>query len=284
MSRSASRRVEIDIDRIFEDLPQIGHSNFPDLFKDRVRFFVEAIEEFRISTGMERHEIQVLDVACGVGKNSLAFAHCGYHVLAIDNGKESIDYLNRENKFTNLETELFDLYKSDFDTLTRRYNVIVVAAILEHLEDPSGILARLIDRADEPCLILGDLPNGYGAAEWVHWLRKKIRRSWGESGSYQKLSDSLRYKHNYDETDSVTLTDTPHVHDFSWLMLRDLMKENGMESIRIRNVDFLIGTPVIQKLLLSTRVAQRIDVAFAQWLPRWMANGWFFSGVCRRGS
>jgi SAM-dependent methyltransferase len=273
--------VDIDIDRIFSDLPQIGHANFPDLFKDRVRFFIQEIERFRMNSGRTREEIRILDVACGVGKNSLAFAHAGYGVLAIDNGKASIDYLNQQNRFPNLATQAFDLTESDYEELPKGCNVLVVAAILEHLANPNDILRKLLDRADRPCLILGDLPNGYGASEWVHWLRKKVRRSWGETTCYQKMSDRFRYKRNYDESDSVTLTDTPHVHDFSWPRLRSMLEELGLESVRIRNVDFLIGTPIIQKVLLRTRTAQRMDVAFARVLPRWMANGWFFSGTHR---
>ena len=274
--------MDIDIERIFSDLPQIGHSNFPGLMRDRVRFFIEEIERFRKGVGNDREEVLILDVACGVGKNSLAFAHSGYRVLGIDNGAASLEYLDRENRFSNLTTQHFDLYESDYATLPEGYDVIVVAAILEHLEDPGDILQKLIDRAADPCLILGDLPNGYGVAEWAHWLRKKVRGLWGDTEAYRKLSEALRYKKNDDESDSVTLTDTPHVHDFSWSMFKALMQSQGWDSIRIRNVDFLLGTPVIQKIFLGPRVVQRADVAFAQILPRWMANGWLFSGIHRR--
>ena len=274
--------MNIDIDKIFSDLPEVSHENYPDLFKDRVRFFIEEIERFRSKIGKSREAIRILDVACGVGKNSLAFAHTGYQVLGIDNGKESLEYLDRVNSFANLQTRWFDLYDTDFDSLPGGYDVIVVAAILEHLENPGLILRKLLERAAPSCLVLGDLPNGYGAAEWTHWLRKKVRGMWGGTKVYQKVSESLRYKRNYDETDSVTLTDTPHVHDFSWPMLKSLLRDQGLESTRIRNVDFLIGTPVIQKIFFGTKTAQRMDVALAQILPRWLANGWFFSGIHHR--
>lgn len=273
--------MSVDIDRIFSDLTQIGHSNFPDSVRDRVRFFIEEIERFREGIGKPREEVRVLDVGCGVGKNSLAFAHTGFRVLAIDNGEESLAYLDRENTFPNLNIQMFDLYESDYDTLPGEFDVIVVASILEHLENPGEILRKLMDRAVKPCLVLGDLPNGYGAAEWAHWLRRKVRRSWGETTAYRRISSFFRYKRSCDETDSVTLTDTPHIHDFSWPMLKLLLQNRGLDPPRARNVNFLTGTPIVQKVFLGTRAAQKFDVAMAQVLPHWMANGWFFSAAYR---
>lgn len=269
----------IDIEKLYRDVSLAQHWAYSVSIRGRLRFFVGEIERFRKRIGKGREELRVLDVACGIGKNAFALAHLGYDVYGLDDGRETLDYLERHNSYANLKPFLFDLEKNDYRSLPGNLDVIVVAAILEHLGDPRAVLRKLLTRAASSCLVLGEVPNCSGASELAHRLRRAVSQRWGHKAWYRKTAKFFRTKNRYDASDSVSLTDTPHIYAFSYRYLLEFLLELGLQDIRVENANFLTGTPLIHKLLfLGWEPAQRLDVSVSKWLPGCLGNGWDFSG------
>lgn len=85
-----------------------------------------------------------LDVACGVGRNSIALAKKGFFVDAIDISEIALEHLNK-NKIQNIKTHLLDL--DSYTPTTKLYDLIVMTNFLDR---------ELIFR-----LLSGLKPNGY---------------------------------------------------------------------------------------------------------------------------
>ncbi len=272
----------VDVDRLYREVSQAQHPTYSVSIRARLRFFLKEIERFRRRIDKGREELRVLDVACGIGKNAFALAHLGYDVYGLDNGRETLDYLRRHNSYCNLKPFLFDLEKDDYQCLPGDLDVIVVAAILEHLENPRAVLRQLLSRAASSCLVVGEVPNCYGASELAHRLRRAVSRRWGHRAWYRGAARVLRVKSKYDASDSVSLSDTAHIYAFSHWHLREFLREQGLQDIRTRNVNFLTGTPVIHKLFfLGWEPVQKIDLLISRRLPGCLGNGWDFSGEYR---
>jgi len=272
--------MSVNLDQLFRDVPLAQHATYPILVRKRIGFFIEEIERFRLRSGKGKEDLRILDVACGVGKIAFPLAHLQYHVFGLDNGEQSLEYLKKHNRYSNFEPFLFDLEREESGRLPEQLDVIIVASILEHLTDPVGVLGKLLRRASSSCLVLGEVPNCYGASELAHSVRRKVARRFGHTTGYRKLARALKFKGSYDASDSVTLTDTPHVYGFNHRRLREILGAKGLQDIRIENANFLTGTPVLHKvLLLGREPMQKLDIGLSKWLPGWLGNGWFFSGV-----
>lgn len=85
----------------------------------------------------------VLDIACGDGRNAIYLAELGYDVHAIDFSKEALIRLNYFCKEKNLEvkTDLVDLSVWDGYTDSNKYDVIII----NHYRLDQKLYTKLID-------------------------------------------------------------------------------------------------------------------------------------------
>jgi len=274
--------MPVDIEELYRELPLVQHENYPIVIQERFRFMLRAIEEYRSRIGKEREDLRILDVACGIGKNAFFLAHLNYEVFGLDNGQETLDYLNENNPYPNFHPFFFDIETGDYRTLPENVDVVLVSAILEHLVDPARVLRNLLRRVSPPCLVLGHVPNDYGASELANALRQWVGRHWGHAGWYRRLAGTFRVKTKGDASDSATLTDTPHIYQFLSWNVRQFFEDVGIKEVCIENSNFLTGTVILHKLLLlGTERMQKLDTRFSKWLPKSLGNGWDFSGEFR---
>lgn len=80
----------------------------------------------------------VVDVGCGTGLLSYNLARRGAKVLGIDFSKHAIKIAQSTYKHPNLEFRCMDVKK-----LTGRYDLVVSSGVLEHMNNPLGVLKRL---------------------------------------------------------------------------------------------------------------------------------------------
>lgn len=71
---------------------------------------------------------EILDIACGDGRNSIYLARLGYVVHAIDFSEEALNRLNyfAEKENLNIETQLVDLSKNNFLNNLYNYDAIII--------------------------------------------------------------------------------------------------------------------------------------------------------------
>ncbi|MDP3514429.1 MAG: methyltransferase domain-containing protein [Sulfuritalea sp.] len=80
---------------------------------------------------------KVCDLGAGLGFFSVGFAKCGANVTAVDVDKDALDYLSRTYKIDVLQRDVEndELGLSDYD-------VVFIGEILEHIQDPSMLIAK----------------------------------------------------------------------------------------------------------------------------------------------
>ena len=61
------------------------------------------------------HDLKILDVATGTGKQAFAFAEMGYNVIGIDISEDMLKIANKKNKCRNLKFEIADATSLPFD-------------------------------------------------------------------------------------------------------------------------------------------------------------------------
>ena len=85
-------------------------------------------------------DLNVLDIGCGEGDLATMISFAGAkNVHAIDYSVEAINISNKRINIDNIEFECMD-----GNDVKEKYDVIVMAGVLEHVNDPFAMLSRLM--------------------------------------------------------------------------------------------------------------------------------------------
>jgi SAM-dependent methyltransferase len=179
--------------RIYNNIaiPFFGGLHPKNIFNYRSEFFMEKVRQKDI----------VIDVACGTGLilyKTAPFISKGY---GIDISPWNIGICRDKHKHENLEYMEDDIFEIDYAELKKKtgFNVVILASILEHIEDVPSFLRGI---NSEKLLIC--VPS---QENWEAQLKKHL---------------GIRY-----------MTDDTHFREYTRKMLSDEMKEAGY------SVDFM---------------------------------------------
>lgn len=141
---------------------------YPDLLPENVFGHRHKVECLRASMdglrAPQRPHLRVLDAGCGSGYAVTRFLpRRGDRVVGIDLYAPSIDYGQR-----NFGGEELRFVCADLATLPYsegQYDVVVLADVLEHIDDPLAVLSAAAARLVPGGLLLASVPNGRGPFE-----------------------------------------------------------------------------------------------------------------------
>jgi 2-polyprenyl-3-methyl-5-hydroxy-6-metoxy-1,4-benzoquinol methylase len=213
----------------------------------------------------------VLDVGCGNGIISLHLGKEGYRVHGIDMSEKSIENAKRENPFSNVSFSVVDA-----ETLRasgQRYNAIVCSEVLEHLNQPSGLVKQLFEILDDKGIMLVTVPNGKGPRESLVTkpflkLRKKNNWAWK---SVVGLKKTLGYSGTTIQSDNDNLD---HIQFFTNKQLRNLSEENGFQIETIESSNFIDDIFPVSFIANRSKVIQKLDSSLADLLPTSFTGGY----------
>lgn len=266
---------------LYEDLlPEnvFGHTK-------KVRLFRETIERVRRESG--RVGLRILDIGCGSGYAVTRFlGRQGDEILGIDVYPANIAYATEHFGQGGLRFECADVNALTLDG--RSFDIVVMADVLEHLQDPSAMLVAADSLLAPEGRLLVTVPNGWGAFELesalsrlpivgpallkltdfsVAILNKTVLRGVWTRAAVQ-VPEGLPYN-----------VDSGHVQFFSMSRMVGMVARAGMTVVMQRNLSFLAGpftnsvfTPWQAFCVWNTRVADRIAY--------WLASAWLFE--CQR--
>lgn len=150
----------------------------------------------------------VLDVGCGDGRVARAAARIARRVVAIDYDASRIDQARRITPESNVDYLVADASSGLPQTLEQtRFDVALLIAVLEHLDDPNPILSRL--RTISGAIIV-EVP--FVGSDPLNSLRRRMR---------------CRF-----------YTDVDHVREYTTVMLTDELRRNGW---RLEDLDHAAG-------------------------------------------
>jgi SAM-dependent methyltransferase len=214
----------------------------------------------------------VLDVGCGTGAHltrPLAETFPSIRFVGTDPDATSIRFAQSQPPLPNLEYGGPELLAK-----SGRAGVVIASEVLEHVEDPTAFLAKLVQHLAPDGRLILTIPNGYGpfeAATTVEALLKLLR----VYGLLRRIKRWLRAQPPSEPVSpSDSLADSPHLSFFRFGQFRRLLAASGLRVLRYQPRTFQCGfgfDKVITYLGLSdwnARIADR--------LPPWCSSGWMF--------
>lgn len=251
--------------------------------RHKVECLRESIDALRTAG---RKSLRILDAGCGSGHAVTRFlARQGDHVVGIDMHEPSIDYAKRKFGCAYLDFVCANL--STLPDSEGRYDVIVLADVLEHLDEPAEVLAAAVARLEPGGLVLASVPNGRGPFEiesalsrlpvagrlllratdlFVALLDKSILR-----GVWSRRIDQTPKDLPYNE-------ESGHVQFFSVAGFEETLRRGGLKVRRWRNVAWWCG-PFTNYLFAPFAGFCRFNTWVASRLPKWCVSVWYVECV-----
>jgi SAM-dependent methyltransferase len=231
-------------------------------YSKRLRFIHRSIREHFEDRSPD--SISVLDIGCGNGTYiALLLARQGFRVTGVDPHQRSIDHANA---LAATMSNAFFVCGNVEMLPEKSFDVVVLSEVLEHVEDPRGLLRKSSARLDERGLMIVTVPNGYGEFEIDSWIYRKLR--------LQRLVDRLA-KPAPGPIPATHNLASGHVQFFTLGRLRRLFSECSLSIFRQAGSSCLSGPMIGMTLARHPR--------FIVWnahvtdrLPMQLASGWFF--------
>jgi len=252
----AARRTD------FRDRPYLDIARYTNYIKlKKIVKLVDEVEDYVRVGGLQRSQVKVLDVGCGIGIYALCLASLGYQVIGVDiNGSDIKTAKERAEGFGNVDFIVAEgaTYLENSDAL---FSVILALDVLEHMEQPEGFCRAVMDRILAPGVFLIIVPDGYGEVELLYVTLSKLLRN--------------RFLHQ------AGATGGEHIQRFTLGRIQTLLVQSGFEYRFVSSV-FTTRLPFLAAFLGGFRgLPAYWNTKAADSLPSFMTNSWVVSGIKR---
>lgn len=237
----------------------------------KLRFILEHLNGYMELNG---ESISVLDFGCGNGTAVSQFLiREGVRYYGVDCHEPSLNYARGHFQCKN--ARFLDRLPGGV-----RFDVIVYADILEHLENPLIVLQDHSKMLKEGGIIIGSVPNGKGPFEkekridkllalsvWIGLAADIKRRVIGPASFCNK---AIPYN-----------SDSGHVQFFNRRSLFWILKQGGFEIECFGKGPFL-GGPLSERVLRGVWI-KKVNSRIGDFLPYWAVSTWYFTAKKRTG-
>jgi 2-polyprenyl-3-methyl-5-hydroxy-6-metoxy-1,4-benzoquinol methylase len=251
----------------------------------KVTLFREAIERVRCESA--RPSLRILDIGCGSGYAVTRFlGKTGDQVLGVDLYAPNTAYAQFHFKKDGLSFACMDVHSLSAEG--RVFDIVVMADVLEHLDDPAGSLSTAVHLMAPGGRLLVTVPNGRGPFE----LESALSRLPLLGPALLKLTDLLvavlnksLLKGVWSRASAWVPDDLPynihsgHLQFFSRPEMMELLARVGLEAVNRRSLSFLAG-PFTNSLFSPSQAFCKWNARVVDRLPPRLASAWFFE--CRR--
>jgi SAM-dependent methyltransferase len=228
----------------------------------KLEYLVSVIKE-RIANSSAT--INLLDFGCGNGiAVSQHLIMDGMDYWGVDIHEPSLAYAR--NHYSSKKTRFFNEVPVDI-----KFDVIVYADIIEHLDDPLAILKSHVEILKDDGCMVGSIPNGFGPFElekrvdFVTPLYQYLVRT------KKKLCGQLA------DSEIPYNSDSGHVQFFSRSTFTEMLAKAGLAMADFRN-GVLCGAPLSERILKGDKVIQ-MNRNVAEKLPHWAVSTWYFTAT-----
>lgn len=235
----------------------------------KLRFIREECGRFARETGRPLETLTMLDFGCGNGSAvSQYLVELGCRFTGVDIHPPSLEFARANYAGTNAE------FLSPEELKGRKFDILVYADVLEHLDRPLDFLGDHVRNLLNPGgVIIGSVPNGYGPFE----NEKRIDRVLDLTPRLMGLFALRRRLLGKPDREMPPYNhDSGHVQFFTKGSLLRLLKDAGLEPEKFANGAFL-GAPFSEQTVLRGTKAAELNVAVADYLPHWAVSTWLFT-------
>jgi SAM-dependent methyltransferase len=248
-----------------------GHRKKLDFIRKHISEYVESHHD---------QKVRILDVGCSNGQYvTIHLGDLGAEILAIDIHEPSIGYAIDHNPYP----EIITFRTASIDDLPsdEKFDIVVLADILEHIENPGAFLDSIRERLRDGGIVLVSIPNGYGPFEIESALDRRGCLTWSYI-VFLLLSHLRDFVRDHRRGQAAKEPELPyasecgHVQFWTSRRFSALLNKHGFRITRRRN------GPWLGALCTSTWWGR--SSAFCLWnaemgdlIPSFMASTWFFA-------
>ena len=245
--------------------PHLVLANDTDFLKlKKIEKAIDLAENYARTNHLSRQEVKILDVGCGDGVYTFVLGNMGFNVLGIDVSKDQI--MCAKERAARLGIKNVHLEHANVLThlkyCNERYNIILVADVMEHMESPREFLSLSFRRLTNPGLIIAIVPNGYGLIELLYTPLAQMINERLADADYKRI---------------LTGHGWFHAQRYSLKKIENLLVDSGFKfrfanSVYSDLLAFLFLRGFRNKITL-------INLQMAERLPRRMVGSWVVCGV-----
>ena len=206
--------------------------------------------------------VTLLDFGCGNAND------CGKYIInnfydyyGIDIHQESIKYARSVFGSKNIKFSLKPLKK--------KYHIIVISEVLEHLQDPEKTLNFLYTLLEDDGIIIGSVPNGYGLTEIEKYVIHKF-------GIYKLFRFIYRLFKNRAVKKTIPFNhESGHVQYFTVSSLKKIFLKSNLSLQYLKNGS-LMGADITGSTIFRFDFTKFLNVKIADILPSTICATWIF--------
>lgn len=231
-------------------------------YAKRLRFVREVIHD----SFAKSNQVTVLDIGSGNGSQlAIPLAHDVHlQITALDPDETSIGH-GRELA-AGLGNLNFVCDSVEALPTERRFDVVILSEVLEHLDHPEIVLRRAKALLADSGVMIVTVPNGYGEFEIDSAIFRGLH--------LQKVVD--RFARKSEEIGATDNCESGHVQFFTRARLRQLFKEVQLVVMKEAAGSFLAG-PVAGHFIARSQRLVQWNARVTDHLPFVLASGWYFA-------
>ncbi len=252
----------------------------------KVELFRNAINKLRNEN--KKESLRILDIGCGNGYAVTRFLgkNCDY-VLGLDIYKPNIDYASTHFTHKGLHFACMDILS--LPVHEKNFDIIVMADILEHVQDPETMLLTAIKLLSPDGRLLITVPNGKGPFEIEKLLSNTFIGAYLLKIIYLFIAVLNKYifKGAWSRAIAAQSNDLPynaesgHVQFFTKSKLFLLFRSIHLKVVNERNLSFISG-PFTSTIFSPSKMFCKSNTRIVDYLPSWLSSAWFFE-CCKVG-
>ena len=233
-----------------------------------------------------RHEDRAVEFGCGTGRLiTIPLRSWGYDVTGVDLDERSVEHGRGLLREAGLDAEA--LQAVDLGALAGPFDAVIASEILEHLDDDElrDSLALIHDRLVPGGKLLVTTPNGYSLFELENllWYRTGVDRLYrkARSGGLSRRLRSLKSRRGAwsENSEPMTLADSPHKQRFTWRSIHRILDRAGFDIVEARGAILFCG-PFTDMAFSGVPRVMELNKKLGRRLPR-VASDYYIAAVKR---
>jgi 2-polyprenyl-3-methyl-5-hydroxy-6-metoxy-1,4-benzoquinol methylase len=218
-----------------------------------------AICQYAQAKNKSIEELEILEFGCGTGGITFPLASLGSHITAFDIDPSAVSIISeriRKEKLNNVVVTQADGHSFDD---SKSYDLVIASEVLEHVARPREFLQRINARVNKGSRLVVTIPNGYGP--WQIKRRLSIINVLRRNNWLRGVLGKKPY-----------ITGQDHCQFYTKKRFLKILSEFSFRLIDFGKSDSILA-------IFETRrgpLFGKADVWLADFLPWWLASGWYF--------
>ena len=233
------------------------------------------LRQIDLAKAAGKRPVKLLDFGCGNGQEvSQYLIQDGVQYVGVDMHAPSRDYATRH---FGRENAVF----LESIPAGERFDLIVYADVLEHLENPATLLAEHRELLADDGVMVASIPNGYGPYEIEMYLGRKLGLLALLEFTMKKLGRNRQSALRDTQAEELPYNhESGHLQFFTRRSLKRTLAQAGLALDDFAHGVYICGSfsnTLVHPAIPFSAIGRRWNTKLANVLPAWMVATWYFT-------